>query len=331
MEIYFLGQRYFITSERQQVLDLLISTYEDAVHLNEELQIKQMQLAELAQELEKKVEDRTVGLRSEIAERSRAEEKLRESEEKYRDLFENANDLIHTFTPEGRFLYVNRAWRNALGYSEEEIRSLSVFQIVHPDTRESWADQMDQLFRGEGDSKVEVTLITKDGKRILGEASRTCKFIEGRPAFVRSIIRDITERRELEEKLRQTAKMEAIGQLAGGVAHDFNNLLTVILGYAQILHETVGPKEKESVGEILEASVRAAALTRQLLAFSRRQIMAPQILNLNHIGRQYGENAETPDRGAFRVSDHPAPAIGPGEGGRRTNRAGHPKLGRQCA
>ena len=120
-----------------------------AVQLNEELQVKQHQLAELAQELEKKVDDRTRGLRAEIVERSRAEEKLRESEEKYRDLFENANDLIHSFTPEGRFLYVNRAWRNALGYSEEEIRTLSVFQIVHPDTRESWADQMAQLFRGE--------------------------------------------------------------------------------------------------------------------------------------------------------------------------------------
>ena len=107
--------------------------------------------------------------------------------------------------------------------------------------------------------------------------------MDGKPAFVRSIIRDITERRQLEDQIRQSAKMEAIGQLAGGVAHDFNNLLTVILGYAQILNETVSPTEKEYVAEILKSSDCAASLTRQLLAFSRRQIMAPQTLDLNLI------------------------------------------------
>ena len=216
-------------------------------------------------------------------ERCMAQEALHQSEERYRDLFENANDLIHSFTPDGRILYVNRAWKDALGYSEEEIRNLTVPQIIHPDSRESWAEQMDRLFRGESDEKAEVTLVTKDGKKILGEASRTCKFVEGKPAFVRSIIRDITERRQLEEQVRQTVKMEAIGQLAGGVAHDFNNLLTIILGYAEILQDGLGPTEKEYVGEILKASHRAASLTRQLLAFGRRQIMDPQVLDLNYI------------------------------------------------
>jgi two-component system, cell cycle sensor histidine kinase and response regulator CckA len=283
VEIYFLGQRYYVTSERQQILDLLISTYEDAVNLNEELRQKQEQLAELAQELEKKVDNRTKGLRAEIAERYRAEEKLRESEEKYRDLFENANDLIHSFTPNGGILYVNRAWRKALGYSEEEIRDLTIQQVIHPDSQEVWGDQMARLFRGQPDDKAEITLVTKDGKKILGEESRTCKFVEGKPIFVRSIIRDITERRQLEDHLRQTLKMEAIGQLAGGVAHDFNNLLTIISGYGQLLEEKTGSKEREYVQEILKASDRAASLTRQLLAFSRRQIMAPQVLDLNSI------------------------------------------------
>ena len=143
--------------------------------------------------------------------------------------------------------------------------------------------------------------MTRDGRKILGEASRSCKLVDGKPAFIRSIIRDITERRQLEEQIRQTAKMEAIGQLAGGVAHDFNNLLTVILGYGQILHETAGPHEREYVSEILKSSDRAASLTRQLLAFSRRQIMAPQAIDLNVDRRQHGKDAEAADRRALRI------------------------------
>lgn len=210
-------------------------------------------------------------------------EALRQSEEKYRDLFENANDLIYSFTPDGRILYVNRAWKDALEYSDEEIGNLPVSQIIHPDSRESWADQMERSLRAESDEKTDITLVTKSGKRILGEASRTCKFVDGKLSFVRSIIRDITERRQLEEQVRQTVKMEAIGQLAGGVAHDFNNLLTIILGYAESLQDGLGPTEKEYVGEILKASHQAASLTRQLLAFGRRQIMDPQVLDLNYI------------------------------------------------
>ncbi len=283
VEIYFLGQRYFVTSERQQILDLLISTYEDAVNLNEELRVKQEQLAELAQELERKVENRTMGLRAEIAERYRAEEKLRESEERYRDIFENANDLIHSFTPDGRIVYANRAWKALLGYSDEEIAGMRIQQIVHPDGVEAFNSQMERLFRGETVDKAEITLVAKDGRKILGEASRTCKMVDGKPTVVRSIIRDVTEGRQLEEQLRQTLKMEAIGQLAGGVAHDFNNLLTIISGYGQMLEEKVSPEDREYLVEILKASDRAATLTRQLLAFSRRQILAPQVLNLDEI------------------------------------------------
>ena len=242
----------------------------------------------------------TDGKRYVRRERSHAQIALQQSEEKYRDLFENANDLIHTFTPEGRILYANRAWKIALGYSDEETPKLSVFETIHSDGRDAWVEQIDNLLRGDGEIKSEVALVTKGGKKIWGEASLTCKLVDDKPAFVRSIIRDITERRQLEEQLRQTAKMDAIGQLAGGIAHDFNNLLTVILGYGQVLQETVGPKEREYVAEVLNASDRAASLTRQLLAFSRRQIMTPRVLDLNTIvsnvekmlKRLIGENIE---------------------------------------
>ena len=88
---------------------------------------------------------------------SKTPEALRQSEERYRDLFENANDLIHSFTPDGRILYANRAWKNALGYSDEEIGNLTVSQIIHPDSRESWAEQMDRLLRAESENKAEIS------------------------------------------------------------------------------------------------------------------------------------------------------------------------------
>jgi two-component system, cell cycle sensor histidine kinase and response regulator CckA len=243
---------------------------------------------------------RALAERAVIRERTQAQVALQQSEERYRDLLENANDLIHSYLPDGRILYANRAWKTTLGYTDDEVAKLRVNDVIHPDSQAAWAEQMDQLFRGEHSDKAEIILITRDGRKILGEASRSCKLVDGKPAFIRSIIRDMTERRQLEEQIRQTAKMEAIGQLAGGVAHDFNNLLTVILGYGQILHETVGPHEREYVAEILKSSDRAASLTRQLLAFSRRQIMTPQAIDLNVIvsnmekmlKRLIGENYE---------------------------------------
>ncbi len=243
---------------------------------------------------------RALSERAIIRERTQAQIALQQSEEKYRDLLENANDLIHSYLPDGRILYANRTWKTTLGYTDDEVAKLKINDVIHPDSQAAWAHQIDQLLKGDFSDKAEITLVTRNGKKILGEASRSCKLVDGKPAFIRSIIRDITERRQLEEQIRQTAKMEAIGQLAGGVAHDFNNLLTVILGYGQILHETVGPHEREYVSEILKSSDRAASLTRQLLAFSRRQIMTPQAIDLNVIvanmekmlKRLIGENFE---------------------------------------
>jgi PAS domain S-box-containing protein len=245
-----------------------------------------------------------------IRERTQAQIALAESEEKYRDLLENANDLIHSYLPDGRMLYANRTWKTTLGYSDGDIANLHIQDVIHADSREIWARQIEQLIQGEHSEKAEIILVTRDGKKILGEASRSCKFTDGKPAFIRSIIRDITERRQLEEQIRQSTKMEAIGQLAGGVAHDFNNLLTVILGYGQILHETVGALEREYVTEILKSSDRAASLTRQLLAFSRRQILAPQAIDLNVVvsnmekmlRRLIGEN--------FILTTHQQPSLG---------------------
>src|SRR5207244_17157 len=127
---------------------------------------------------------------------------------------------------------------------------------------------------------------TRDGAHIAVRLSgRIVTDNEGRDRYIECIAENITERRALESQLRQAQKMEAVGRLAGGVAHDFNNLLTVIKGYTEMVREDLGANygHREELEEALKASDRAATLTRQLLAFSRQQVMAPRILNLNTV------------------------------------------------
>ena len=128
--------------------------------------------------------------------------------------------------------------------------------------------------------------VTKDGRTISCEWYNTPLVDEsGRVLGVASLVQDVTERVALEERLRQSQKMEAVGRLAGGVAHDFNNLLTVILGYSQILAEGVpaGSRLADSTAQIKSAADRASGITRQLLAFSRKQVLSPRVINLNDI------------------------------------------------
>ncbi|MBN2124480.1 MAG: PAS domain S-box protein [Deltaproteobacteria bacterium] len=131
-----------------------------------------------------------------------AEDALRESEERYRDLFENANDLIQAVAPDGRFLYVNRAWRETLGYGEEEVERLSVFDIIHPDSRAHCREVFRQVLGGEKVESFEAAFLAKKGGKILLEGNLNCRFVEGRPVSTRAIFRDITERKEIEEALK---------------------------------------------------------------------------------------------------------------------------------
>ncbi len=138
-----------------------------------------------------------------ITERKRAEEALRESEERYRDLFENANDLIQSVTLDGSLVYVNRAWRETLGYSEEEIPGLSLFDIIHPDSQAHCMEIFQRVMAGEEFDRVEATFVTRDGRAVAVEGSVNCGFKDGVPVATRGIFRDITERRRAEEALRR--------------------------------------------------------------------------------------------------------------------------------
>jgi PAS domain S-box-containing protein len=137
-------------------------------------------------------------------------EALQASEERYRDLFENTSDLIQSMTPEGHFLYVNRAWRERLGYSPEELSKLTVFDIIHPDSLEHCSKVFQQILSGERVRIVEAVFVAKDGAKITVEGTTNCRFVEGKPVSAQGIFRDISDRKRAEEALRKSEHMYRI-------------------------------------------------------------------------------------------------------------------------
>jgi len=218
-----------------------------------------------------------------ITERKRAEEALRLSEESYRDLVENAHDIIYSHDLEGNYTSVNKAGELITGYTREEALKLNILQTVAPEHAITLKEMLRQKLAGESVTAYEMEIVAKDDRRITVEVNTKLVYQDGVPVGVQGIARDVTDRKLLEEQFRQSQKMEAIGQLAGGVAHDFNNLLTAINGYTSLAlqrldeHNLVRPY----LEEVKKAGDRAANLTRQLLAFGRKQILQPIPLDLN--------------------------------------------------
>src|SRR5579862_6184660 len=226
-----------------------------------------------------------------ISDRKRAEEELRRSEQKYRQLFENATYGMFWSKPDGTLLDVNQAMVAMLGYSSrDELLTRNLGRDIYEDefARRSILQSYGPSERVEG---VEVNWQRKDGRTIVVRISGNLVSAKnGTIDHYEVIAEDITERRSLEEQLRQSQKMEAVGLLAGGISHDFNNLLGVILGNAELLLETKqSEKQQRHAEQIKKASGRAAQLTRQLLAFSRKQVLYPTVLNLNTVVADVGK------------------------------------------
>lgn len=219
-----------------------------------------------------------------ITERKLAEQELRSSEANFRLLVEDAPFGIFRVTLEGRILQANAAMVTMLGYSSEaELVNRNMAAGICRDPNQ-WPRLIDEHAQEQGFRNVEVEWMRKDGRSI--SVVLTGHIVVGSrdaPAGFEVFAEDVTERRTLERQFLQSQKMEAIGRLAGGIAHDFNNFLGVILGHAEALDQrTAGdPALHESVQAIRGATERAAALTTQLLAFSRKQVMTPKILDLN--------------------------------------------------
>jgi len=232
------------------------------------------------------------GIAEDVTERKRAEYDLSESEERYRDLVENARDIIYQHDLQGNYTSTNAAGQQLTGYSLEETLALNMTDTVAPEYLDKAREMLRLKLAGEIVTAYELEILTKQGGRIPVEANTRLVYRNGVPVGVQGIARDITERKRLEEalresegQLRQSQKLEAIGQLAGGVAHDFNNLLTAINGYSALALRRVGEDHPITpyLEEIQKAGDRAANLTRQLLAFGRKQLLQPLALNLNDI------------------------------------------------
>ena len=209
----------------------------------------------------------------------------RESDESYRTLVQKAPLGIYRSTPAGQFLTANPALALMLGYdSPDELLALEMGRDVYADAEERRRLVEQDTFTDHAYDELEVNWKKKDGTRIRVHLSvRSHRGADGQVEYYESFARDITQQRQLQTQLAQAQKMEAIGRLAGGVAHDFNNLLTIILSYSDLLLEDLpqDSADRDDVTQIRKAAEGASALTRQLLAFSRQQVLQLQVVDLN--------------------------------------------------
>ena len=227
-----------------------------------------------------------LGICRDITARKRAEEEIRQSQQKLRIHFEHTPLAVVEWDLEFRVTAWNPSAERIFGYTRQEALGQHASFIVPAHNRRQLDEVWQRLLRQEGGVRSTNDNVTKDGRTITCEWYNTNLVDDsGRVLGVASLAQDITERVALEERLRHSQKMEAVGRLAGGVAHDFNNLLTVILGYTQLLADSVPARSKmaDSTAQIKSAAERAAGITRQLLAFSRKTVLTPRVLNLNDV------------------------------------------------
>ena len=222
-----------------------------------------------------------------IAERTAA---LHASEERYRTIVARAEGIFLADASTGRLLECNAAFLSLLGYTTEDVDGLTL-----DDIDAGGHDEVERLTRELLDQDAPLTVERRYRRRdesVIQVTLTLSSLVSGRGHTLCGAVRDVTEHRQTEkalrrteEQLRQAHKMEAVGQLAGGIAHDFNNLLTAILGYAEMIAEALGPghPQRREAEQIARAGRTAASLTRQLLAFSRRQVLQPAVLDLNGV------------------------------------------------
>jgi len=225
---------------------------------------------------------------ADITERLSAEEALRRSEERYRDLFESVSDLVVSIRLDGSLEFVNAAWCETLGYDCSETASMSIFDLLHPDCDAACRERIAELLRSGRGGRVEAMLLAKDGRVVLVEGDLGLVFEGGRPVGIRGILHDITKKEALEAELRKREKLESVGLLAGGIAHDFNNLLTAILGNIDLaLLDLRGDgRAQQRLREAERATISARDLTQQLLTFAKGGAPVKTVAALGEILRE---------------------------------------------
>ena len=225
-----------------------------------------------------------LAMMTDITERKRAEYALRRSEERFRGLFENVLEGVYQSTPDGRILAANPMLLRMLGLAHEaELNDVNIAKdlYVDPNVRKRL---LERLERDGSFQNVEYQLRRRDSVVItVHENARVVRDEEGRVLYYEGTLTDITERKRIEEQLRQSQKMEALGRLAGGIAHDFSNILTIISGYARLVTSELaaGHPARSSAEQMVKAADSASGLTQQLLSFSRRQTAPAAAVDLN--------------------------------------------------
>ncbi|HET7275025.1 MAG TPA: ATP-binding protein [Longimicrobiaceae bacterium] len=293
-----LDEDKIVLLSRRQVQRVLLDTAERLKRANGRLTDQNGELREAQDELhrgkeqlEVRIQERTKELRgandqlrTEINERIRAEDALKQSELYFRSLLENSLDLIFVLTEECKVSYVSPSVERLLGLNPASVLGTAALELVHPDDVERVQLALEQLVAdGDLPGTLQCRIARDDGTWRIWEIRASNLLSDPVVDGIIVNAQDVTSRRQLELQLHQSQKMEAVGRLAGGVAHDFNNLLTAIKGHTEFLLEDLeeGTESREDAEEIGHSADRAAALTRQLLAFSRRQVFQPEQVNLN--------------------------------------------------
>jgi PAS domain S-box-containing protein len=255
-------------------------------------------------------------LEQRVQERKRAEEALRASQRRLQDIVDNSTALIYLKDPDGRYLLVNRRFEEIVHGRRDELVGKTDYDVFPAAVADAFRANDALALRTERAIEVEELHPLDDGLHTYLSIKAPLRDESGQPYAVCAISTDITERKQVEEQLRQSQKMEAIGRLAGGIAHDFNNLLTVINGFSGLMLGRMEANDRffTHVSEIAKSGEKAAALTRQLLAYSRKQRLEPRSWDPNVIvaemgamlRRLIGEHIElacelAPDVGAVRV------------------------------
>jgi two-component system, cell cycle sensor histidine kinase and response regulator CckA len=230
----------------------------------------------------------TIGIVEDVTQQRLSEE----LQQRLTAIIEASPDFVATFDVERRTLFINRAGRELIGLTpDHNVADTTLEQFCTAETAEELEESALPLTLSEGTWSGQASLSTVTGGEVLVWLTLVAhRRTDGDLAFISAVAQDISERQFLEEQLRQSQKMEAVGRLAGGVAHDFNNLLTAIAGHTELLLEDLGADDavRGDIEEVLRAVDRASTLTRQLLAFSRRQVLQPKLLDVNQVITELG-------------------------------------------
>lgn len=245
-------------------------------------------LAELVRQRTQELEDANALLAEKIEQGERAEHVLRESEERYRDLFESASDLIQIIEPTGKILYTNRSWRKTLGYDLEACAQLNVFHIIDKDCQDYCSRTFERVLTEDRIDGIETVFVTASGGKVMVEGNATRRREGEDVVSVRCIFRDVTRQKQNELELQRSQRIESIGLLAGGIAHDFNNFLVGILGNISLakLDAQANPSLYEFLDQAETAAQRATGLTQQLLTFSKGGAPMKELASLDSLLRE---------------------------------------------